>query len=86
MVDTVGLNEQVWIGPPQGLYPHTEKLRMTERYTRTDFGHMEVRATFEDPGAFTTPLKETLTFDLAPQEELLEFVCENNKSQHLVGR
>ncbi len=86
VVDTVGFNEQVWIGPPQGLYPHTEKLRMTERYTRTDFGHMEVRATFEDPGAFATPLKETMKFDLAPQEELLEFVCENNKPQHLVGR
>lgn len=86
VVDTVGFNEQVWIGPPQGLYPHTEKLRMTERYTRKDFGHMEVRATFEDPGAFTTPLKETMTFDLAPQEELIEFVCENNKPQHLVGR
>ncbi len=86
VVDTVGFNEQVWIGPPQGLYPHTEKLRMTERYTRTDFGHMEVRATFEDPGAFTTPLRETIKFDLAPQEELLEFVCENNKPQHLVGR
>jgi hypothetical protein len=59
---------------------------MTERYIRTAFGQMEVRAMFEDPGAFTTPLKETMKFDLAPQEALLEFVCENNKPQHLVGR
>jgi Carboxypeptidase regulatory-like domain len=26
------------------------------------------------------------TFDVAPQEELTEFVCENNKPQHLEGR
>jgi hypothetical protein len=24
--------------------------------------------------------------DLAPQEELMEFVCENNKPEHLVGK
>jgi hypothetical protein len=24
--------------------------------------------------------------DLAPQEELLEYVCENNRPEHLVGK
>lgn len=87
VVDTVGFNQHVWIGPPQGLYPHTDKLHLIERYRRPDFEHMEVQATFEDPGAFVKPLKETLRWDLAPkQEELLEYVCENNHPEHLVGR
>ena len=40
--------------------------------------------TFEDPQAFAKPYHENLTMTLAPQEELIEFVCENNKPEHLV--
>lgn len=57
-----------------------------ERYRRPDFGHIEVQATFEDPGAFVKPLQETQKWALAPQEDLLEFVCENNHPEHLVGK
>ena len=59
---------------------------MTERYRRMDFGHMEAKVTFEDPGTFTKPFHENLTLDLAPQEEILEYVCENSKPEHLVGK
>ncbi len=45
VVDTVGFNDKVWIGSSQGLYPHTEKLHLVERYRRLDFGHIEVRVT-----------------------------------------
>lgn len=86
VVDTVGFNDRVWIGPPQGIFPHTGKLHLIERYRRPDLGHIEVQATFEDPGAFVKPLKETQKWDLAPREELLEYVCENNKPEHLVGK
>jgi hypothetical protein len=75
IVDTVGFNDRGWTGP----YPRTEMLRMEERYRRTDYGHMEVQVTFDDPGVFLEPWVETRPFDLAPQEELLEYVCENNK-------
>ena len=52
---------------------------MEERYTRTEYGHMEVRATYDDPEVFVTPRVSNFPFDLAPQEELIEYVCENNK-------
>jgi len=86
VVDTIGFTDKLWIGPTQGIYPHTDMMRMTERYRRVDFGHMEVAVTFDDPGTFVKPLHENLKWDLAPQEELLEYVCENNKPEHLVGR
>jgi hypothetical protein len=57
---------------------------MIERYRRTDFGHMELSVTFEDPNAFARPFHENRTLSLAPQEELMEYVCENNKSEHYV--
>jgi hypothetical protein len=85
VVDTVGFNDLSGLGGiGGGGYPHTEALRMTERYRRTDYGHMELNVTFEDPQAFAKPYHENLTMTLAPQEELLEFVCENNKPEHLV--
>jgi hypothetical protein len=82
VVDTIGFNDRSWINE----YPHTEQLHMTERYRRVDFGHLENRVTFEDPGTFTKPWNMNLTWDLAPQEELIEFVCENNKPEHMVGK
>lgn len=86
VVDTVGFNDRIWIGGAQGLYPHTDMLRLTERYRRVDFGHMEVGVTFEDSGAFAKPINTHLKWDLAPREELPEYVCENNKPEHLVGK
>ena len=86
VVDTAGFTDKLWIGPGQGLFPHTDQMRMTERYRRVDFGHMEVGVTFDDPGTFVKPVNEHLKWTLAPNEELLEYVCENNKPEHLVGR
>ena len=87
VVDTVGFNDRVWIGAVGGGgFPHTEMLRMTERYRRLDFGHMEAAVTYEDPGAYVKPFHMNLKLDLAPQEEVLEYVCENNKPEHLVGK
>jgi hypothetical protein len=87
VVDTVGFNNKNWLGGVGGgTIPTTEMLHMTERYRRVDFGHMDLKVTFDDPGALTKPYHENLTLDLAPQEELLEYVCENNKPEHLVGK
>jgi carboxypeptidase family protein len=86
VVDTVGFNDRIWVGMNNGRLPHTEMLHMTERYRRVDFGHMEVKVTFDDPATFVTPFNINLKWDLAPQEELLEFVCENNRPEHMVGK
>jgi Carboxypeptidase regulatory-like domain len=85
VVDTVGFNDRSLLGGiGGGPFPHTEALHMTERYRRVDYGSLEVKVTFEDPQAFAKPYHENLTMTLAPQEELLEYVCENNKPEHLV--
>lgn len=87
VVDTVGFNDRSWIGSlGDGFVPHTEKLRIMERYQRLDFGHMQVAVTFDDSGALAKPLHMNVKLDLAPQEEVLEYVCENNRPEHLVGK
>jgi len=82
VVDTIGYNDQSWIG----IYPHSEMLHVTERIRRPDFGHLDIRVTFDDPGAFSAPYHQTLNWDLLPAEEVVAYVCENNKAEHLVGR
>ncbi len=87
VVDTVGFNDKSWLGGlGGGRVPHTEMLHLTERYRRVDFGHMEVAATFEDPGTFLKPFHMNVRLDLAPREEIMEYVCENNHPEHLVGK
>ena len=76
VVDTVGYNDQSWV---LGDFPHTEMLHIVERYSRPDFSHLRLQVTYEDPGTFTKPVTRNAVWDLAPDEELLEFVCENNK-------
>ncbi|TDJ34828.1 MAG: carboxypeptidase regulatory-like domain-containing protein [Gammaproteobacteria bacterium] len=75
VVDTVGFNDRLWLGP----HPVTEAMHMIERYRRTEYGLMELQVTYEDPAVFNEPLVQNRALDLAPQEELIEYVCENNK-------
>lgn len=82
VVDTVGFNDRGWLGNA----PHTEKLQVVERIRRPDYGHLEAEITMEDPGAFSAPWKTTIHAGLLPDEDILEFVCENNKPVHMVGK
>jgi hypothetical protein len=75
VIDTVGFNDRGWSSG----YPQSEERHTIERYTRTEYGQMEVQFIVEDPKVFNSPWEENMVFDLAPQEELIEFVCENNK-------
>ena len=60
---------------------------MTERYHRTDYGHMDLQVTFDDPKAYTKPWTVSAKFDLIPEGELIEYVCENERDKpHLVGK
>lgn len=86
VVDRVGFNDQVWLD--QDLHPHSDKLHVVERYRRPDLGHLEIETTVEDPGALLHPFTTKRVADLAPDQEIQEFICpENNQDvPHLVGK
>ena len=44
--------------------PHSESLRVTERYQRTDLGHVELQVTFDDPMVFTRPVTVPIHMEL----------------------
>ncbi len=78
VVDTAGFNEKFWMDTDG--HPHTDALHVTERFKRTDFGHMKIQVTIDDPKAYTKPWTNTIPTHLLPDTELLEFVCEDNHS------
>ena len=77
VVTTAGFNDQTWLDG-SGL-PHSEELRLTERFRRFDYGHMEIDYTFEDPKAFTRPWSTTVKFELQVDTDLMDHQCENQK-------
>jgi hypothetical protein len=76
VVETRGFNGKAWLD--QAGKPSTDQLRVIERYTRKDFGHLEREVTIDDPGAYTRPWTVTQQAALLPETELLEFICNEN--------
>jgi hypothetical protein len=85
VVESTGYNERTWL---ENGYPHTETLRLTERFRRTDFGHLAIEATWSDPNIYTKSWTTKVGGVLAPDTELLEYVCAENERDrvHLVGK
>jgi len=86
VVESNGFNDKTWMHA-WGL-EHTEQLRITERYRRLDFGHMEVDVTYTDPGAFIEPLHTVIDLVYAADDVILEIVCNEASeggTKHWVG-
>ena len=77
VVASAGFNDKTWLD--FNGHPHTEALRVTERYRRKNFGLMEIEMTFEDLKAYTRPWTISFVARLAPDTELLEYVCNENE-------
>jgi hypothetical protein len=76
IVESAGFNDKTWLS--RYGQPHTEALRMSERYRRPDFGHLQVEVTFTDPAAYAKPWGFTAEMALAADTEMLESVCERS--------
>ena len=85
VVETIGVNDRTWLDDSG--YPHSDALRITERMRRPNFGRLEIEFTFDDPKMYTRPWTVKVPFELVPDTELLEYVCENEKDlPHMVGK
>ncbi|HEY1239465.1 MAG TPA: carboxypeptidase-like regulatory domain-containing protein [Bryobacteraceae bacterium] len=86
VLDLVGFQDKGWIDFSG--HPNSEALHIIERIRRPDLGHLEIEIAVDDPGAYRKPWSTKKTASLAPGEEILEFICnENNKDvAHMVGK
>lgn len=78
IIESNGFNDKSWL-TREGL-PHTDKLRLTERYTRPDFGHMTLEITYDDPGVFTESVQATVDMEFRADTEMLEIVCNESET------
>jgi hypothetical protein len=77
VVETTGFQERAWLDAFG--HPRSETMRVTERYRRRDFGHMDVEMAFDDPIYYTRPFGFKTTLTLLPDSDVLEYVCTENQ-------
>jgi len=86
VVETAGFRDEGWLDINGS--PLTDSGKMTERFRRLDYGHLEIQITVDDPKAYTKPWTVTVRQLVEPGDELIEFICQENErdAPHLVGK
>jgi hypothetical protein len=82
VVDVIGFNTDTWLTGVGTI--HSEKLRVTERYTRDTFDTIRYQVTMEDPEVFTKPWHIEDTLRLRPNERIREYECIENNNDNLL--
>jgi len=77
VVETTGFRDGGWLDTLKGR-PHSDALRVTERFLRRDFGHMELTITIDDAKAFLKPWTVTAPLTLLADTELIEAFCDSH--------
>jgi hypothetical protein len=79
VVETRGFNGQTWLDTGKG-HPASSALHVIERFQRTNFGNLEMRAIIDDPKTYAKPwITQPLKFHLLLNTEILEYVCNENE-------
>jgi hypothetical protein len=79
VVETTGFRDGGWLDTRKGR-PHSDALRVIERFRRVDYGHLELKITIIDPKAYVKPWTITAPLELMPDTSLLESFCDNHTS------
>ena len=66
----------------------TDDAKITERFRRVDYGHLEIELTVDDPKAYTKPWTVKLYQILAADTDLLDYICAENEKdiKHMVAK
>jgi hypothetical protein len=86
VIETSGFRDGIWLDALGN--PMTDAAKITERFRRTDFGHMQIDLTVDDPKAYTKPWSVRLNQVIALDTDLLDFVCGDNEkdASHLSSK
>ena len=86
IVETTGFNDKTWLDDAG--HPHSEQMKVTERFRRPSFGQLLVEITIDDPKVYAKPWTVTQAFQLMADGELIEYICNENNLDvpHLVGK
>jgi hypothetical protein len=78
VVESTGYDDRSWLSDtePDGGWPHSDEMRVVERWRRLNYGTLEVQITVIDPKTYTKPwVTQPARIRLAPGTELWEYFC-----------
>jgi hypothetical protein len=74
VIDTYNFNDRSWIDKVG--HPHSDKMHLIERLTRTDHDHMKMEITIDDPVDYTAKWGGTMNWTLRPASwEIEDYLC-----------
>src|ERR1051326_6725092 len=80
VVQSSGFKDGQWLDTAAD--PFGETTKVTERFRRPDFGHLQIDVTIDDPKSYTKPWNVTVNQVYAADTDLLEYIClEGEKDQ-----
>ncbi len=86
VVESNGYEDRSWIdedrpgGRVRGM-PHSDEMKIVERWTRVNYGTLALEMTITDPKVYTKPWVSKGTTDLRPGTELSEYYCVPSDSE-----
>ena len=84
VIDTTNFNGKTWIDTAQ--HPSSEQLHVVERIHFIDPNHLAYEVTWEDPKAYTKPIRNNRVFTrMKPGSEIMEWWCMETNRDQLLG-
>jgi hypothetical protein len=59
--------------------PYSSQAKITERFRRLSYGHLQIDMTVDDPKSYAKPFTVRVDQRVLPDQELIEFVCNENQ-------
>jgi Family of unknown function (DUF6152) len=85
IVESNAFVERFWFS--NGGLPHTEALRLTEKFSRPDFNTLRYEVLVNDPGTYTRPWSSVWTLGWVADQDMQEYFCQDDSKDepHMVG-
>jgi hypothetical protein len=77
VVQSGGFRDGMWLDANGS--PLTEAGKITERFHRANYGTLDIAITVDDPKAYTKPWTVRIDQRIAPDQEMIEFICNENQ-------
>jgi len=85
VVESASFRDSTWLGSTG--YPHSEDMRITERYRRVDHDTIAYDITVTDPKAYTRPIVgHHRIMKLRPKDEIVEEICVPSEEKSFANR
>ena len=73
VVEVTGFNDESWLDTDG--HPHSDQMRIEERFQRVDHDTIQNTMTLTDPIAYKSPWVTGVTFKLTPKQKMREDIC-----------